>query len=588
MFQLKWLWKYMGEKRWMFVVGLVLAAITSSILIINPMLSQKLIDEVITPQNTAMLIPILAIMMGVQLLRLSLRYLMVVCLETSSQTMMQKMRKHMFNVIQNEDNGFFTRIRTGDLMTRMTNDLDMLRHAMAFIAHNSVDSIVTFVAALTYLCTVNWQLTLSLLAITPFIIVVTRLFSKIISPRYVRLRRKLSDLNTVAQENIEGNRVVKAFAREEFEKEKFEEKNKDYRDYNYGTSVVGVKFSPILDLLSQSMTVITILVGGVLMINGQLSAGELMAFSSLTWALANPLRNLSTIINDLQRFFASCDMIIEIFYAQPSIVDRQNAIEKKERLKGKIEFQDVSLKLGNTEVLKHLNFTVEPGQTLGIMGSTGSGKTTLINMLARFYEATEGRVLVDDVDVCQYKLNDLRSSIGMAMQDVFLFSDTVDGNIAYGNPDLPFDSVVQYAKAADADSFIRRLEDGYDTIIGERGVGLSGGQRQRIALARALAVEPPILILDDPTSAVDMETEQYIQGQLKDLDFSCTKVIVSQKVSSVRDADQIIILDEGEIIEHGTHQELIEKKGYYYKIWALQNSVDIEQPDVGGDQHGAQ
>ena len=197
-------------------------------------------------------------------------------------------------------------------------------------------------------------------------------------------------------------------------------------------------------------------------------------------------------------------------------------------------------------------------------------------------------MLVDDVDVCQYKLNDLRSSIGMAMQDVFLFSDTVDGNIAYGNPDLPFDSVVQYAKAADADSFIRRLEDGYDTIIGERGVGLSGGQRQRIALARALAVEPPILILDDTTSAVDMETEQYIQGQLKDLDFSCTKVIVSQKVSSVRDADQIIILDEGEIIEHGTHQELIEKKGYYYKIWALQNSVDIEQPDVGGDQHGAQ
>lgn len=578
MFRLKWLWKYMGKKRHLFVIGLILSAVTSAMLIINPMLSQRLIDEVITPQNTALLLPLLGAMMAVQLLRLSLRYIMVICLEKNSQQMLDDVRRKMFDVIQNQDHIFFNRIRTGDLMTRMTNDLDMIRHSLAWISYMSVDSIIIFLVTLIYLFAVNWKLTLCLAAITPFILIITRVFSKIIHPMYVTLRARLSSLNTVAQENIEGNRVVKAFAREAFEKQKFDEKNQEFRESNLKATYVGVKFTPVIDLLSQSLTVITLLAGGIFMMNGELTAGEMLAFSSLTWALANPLKNLAMIINDIQRFSASSSMIIEIFYAQPTIVDHATAKEPDHRLHGEISFDHVNLKVSGHTILEDIDIHVPAGHTLGVMGTTGSGKTSLVNLLNRFYDVSSGSVSIDGIDVREIPLNSLRRSVSMAMQDVFLFSDTVEGNIAYGDTSMTFDEVRACAKAADADGFINRMQDGYDTLIGERGVGLSGGQRQRISLARAIAMKPSILILDDTTSAVDMETEKYIQHQLRNLPFPCTKVMIAQKVSSVQDADEIIILDEGKIIERGTHEELLEKRGYYYGIWALQNSIEEVTP----------
>lgn len=578
MFRLKWLWKYMGKKRHLFVMGMILSAVTSSMLIINPMLSQKLIDEVITPQNTTLLLPLLGAMMVVQVVRLSLRYVMIVFLEKNSQQMLDDVRRKMFDVIQNQDHVFFGRIRTGDLMTRMTNDLDMIRHSLAWISYVSVDSIVTFLVTLIFLFTVNWQLTLCLAAVTPFIVIVTRVFSKIIHPMYVKLRDRLSALNTVAQENIAGNRVVKAFAREEFEKQKFDEKNQEYRDINLKTTYVGVKFNPVIDLLSQSMTIITLLAGGIFMINGNLTAGEMMAFSSLTWALANPLKNLAMIINDIQRFSASSSMIIEIFYAQPTIVDHASAKEPDHRLRGDIDYDHVNLKVGGKTILEDITLHVPAGHKLGVMGTTGSGKTSLVNLLNRFYDVSSGTVSIDGIDVREMPLSTLRRSVSMAMQDVFLFSDTVEGNIAYGVPDMTFDEVRACAKAADADGFVNRMEEGYDTLIGERGVGLSGGQRQRISLARAIAMKPSVLVLDDTTSAVDMETEKYIQHQLRNLPFPCTQVMIAQKVSSVQDADEIIILDEGKIIERGTHEELLAKRGYYYGIWALQNSIEEVDP----------
>lgn len=584
MFELKWLWKYMGKKRKLFVIALILSAFTSSMLIINPMLSQRLIDDVITPQDPTWLLPILGAMMVVQVTRLGLRYLMIVLLEKNSQQMYDDVRCRMYDVIQKEDYKFFGKMRTGDLMTRMTNDLDLVRHATSWIAYVAVDSIVIFVVTISFFLTINWKMTLCLMAITPFIFIITVCFSKIIRPMFVRLRSKLSDLNTVAQENIEGNRVVKAFAREDYEKEQFEEKNEDYRKTNLKTTYVGVKFQPFIDFLSQVLTVITVLVGGIFMINGEMTAGEMLAFSSLTWALANPLRTLGMLINDTQRFFASCDMIIEIFYSEPSIVDRKNAETPKERLKGEVEFKNVSFSIGKNTIVEDINFHIEPGKTLGIMGTTGSGKTSITNLLMRFYEPQAGEILLDGKNVNQYTLSGLRKSMGIAMQDVFLFSDTVDGNIAYGTPDMSHEEVVKFAKHADVDSFIHKMSDGYDTLIGERGVGLSGGQKQRISLARALAVKPSVLILDDTTSAVDMETEQYIQDQLRHLEFPCTKIIIAQRVSSVQDADEIIIMDEGRITERGTHQELIAKNGFYHHIWALQNSIDEE----GGTLHGTQ
>ena len=582
MFRIKWLWKYMGEKRNLFVVAMVLSAVTSAMLVINPMLSQKLIDEVITPQNTDLLLPILGAMLAVQLARLTMRYTMIVLLEKSSQCTFNGLRRKMYDVLQNEDARFYHGIRTGDLMTRMTNDLDLVRHAIAWISYVTVDSIVVFLAALIYLGSVNIELMLCLAAITPFILLITRFFSRIIHPMFVMLRQKLSSLNTVAQENIEGNRVVKAFAREEYENQKFEEKNEGYRQMNLKTTYVGVKFHPLIDLLSQSLTVTTLLVGGIFMIQGKLTAGEILAFSSLTWALANPLRNLGMLINDIQRFFASCQMIIEIFYAQPSIADRYQAKDPGKRPEGDVEFRDVSLKIDGTMILDDISFHIKPGQTLGIIGTTGSGKTTLTGMLTRINDPTSGEVLLDGEPVQSYTLQALRRYIGVAMQDVFLFSDTVDANIAYGRPDMPFEEVQDYARRAGADEFIRRMEEGYDTLVGERGVGLSGGQKQRLSLARALAIRPSVLILDDTTSAVDMETEKYLQEQLRQLDFPCTKIIIAQRISSIEDADLILVLDGGKIIERGTHRELLRHKGFYRHIWAIQNSKEE------GEELGAQ
>ena len=574
MFRIKWLWKYMGEKRHLFVIAMVLSAVTSAILVVNPMLSQKLIDDVITPQNLSLLLPILGLMLAVQMVRLTLRYTMIVLLEKSSQCTFNGLRHKMYSVLQNMDARYFHSIRTGDLMTRMTNDLDLIRHAIAWISYVTVDSIVTFAAALIYLGCVNVELMLCLAAITPLILIVTRFFSKTIHPMFVELRWKLSSLNTVAQENIEGNRVVKAFAREDYENEKFEEKNEDYRKMNLKTAYVGAKFNPIIDILSQSLSVTTLLVGGIFMMQGKLTAGEILAFSSLTWALANPLRNLGMLINDIQRFFASCQMIIEIFYAQPSIADRYQARDPGVRPEGDVEYRNVSLKIDGTMILDDISFHVKPGQTLGIIGTTGSGKTTLAGMLTRINDATSGEVLLDGEPVQDYTLQALRRYVGVAMQDVFLFSDTIDANIAYGRPDMPEDEVKDFARRAGADEFIRKTQDGYDTLVGERGVGLSGGQKQRVAIARMLMQDTPIKIFDDSLSAVDMETEKYLQEQMRALNFPCTKIIIAQRISSIEDADLILVLDKGKVIERGTHRELLANKGFYRHIWAIQNSKE--------------
>jgi ATP-binding cassette subfamily B protein len=269
-------------------------------------------------------------------------------------------------------------------------------------------------------------------------------------------------------------------------------------------------------------------------------------------------------------------MVREVLDAPLGIHDSQNAVKLTERPQGAIEFNDVSLNINGTPVLENISFKIEAGAMVGILGSTGAGKTSLINLLTRFYEPDKGVICLDNRDIKHYTLSSLRRSIGHAMQDVFLFSDSVKGNISYGRNDLSEEQIILRAKQADADSFILEMSDAYDTLVGERGVGLSGGQRQRIALARALAVQPAVLVLDDTTSAVDSETERYIQEQLKTLDFKCTKIIIAQRLSSFRGADLILVMDKGRIIERGTHEQLMKLKGFYHKIWSLQNNAGFE------------
>jgi ATP-binding cassette subfamily B protein len=508
--------------------------------------------------------------------RLGIRYLMIVLLEKDSQNVVFNLRNKLFSKLQYNDIRFFDRHRTGDLMTRMSADVDWCRYFVSYIDYRIVDCVCMFVSTTIFFFTVSVKMTLLLIAVTPMLLAITKIYSGKIRPKFVAMRERLSEMNTTAQENIAGNRVVKAFAREEYEKEKFEERNNAFMDSNLKINKFWLSFYPFIEILANAMMLITVFVGGVLIIRGELTPGQLSVFTSLSWALSNPMRELGNLLNNLQQFSTSAQKVMELYFAVPMIVDAEDAVDHG-RMEGKIEFRHVGFKIDNKVILDDVSFSVEPGQTVAVMGPTGSGKTTLINLLSRFYDVTEGEVLVDGCNVKKWKLQQLRGGIGTATQDVFLFSDTVEGNVAFGNQELTLEEVKDFARRAAADEFIEKLSEGYDTIIGERGVGLSGGQRQHIALARALAVRPSILVMDDTTSAVDMETEQYMQQQLRQLPFSCTKLIIAQRISSMRDADLILVLDGGRIVERGTHEELLARRGYYDQTYALQNDLPAEE-----------
>jgi ATP-binding cassette subfamily B protein len=540
------------------------------------MLGQRIIDEVITNNNKEPLIPLLVAMMIVQVGRLSLHYLMIIFMEIASTGVMTDIRKDIYKMVQWQDFRFLGRFPTGNLMTRMTQDLDRLRHTVAWVSYQFIGAVALFVSTFIFYMFINWKLALCLVAITPFILYISRRFIKRLRPRFQLLRQKLTDLGTAVTENIDGNRVVKAFAREEHEKEKIEKHNADFRDTSCENALIVAKYQPLLETASQLLMVIMLVAGGYFLIRGWLTLGQYMAFSSLTWALSAPMQMLGPLLADLERYTASGEMIREVVEAPQGIgsaadaSDAPHPLELAHKPAGKIEFKDVNLSINGATVLQDINFTAEAGSTIGILGSTGSGKTSLVNLLMRYYEPDSGETLLDGVDIRRYTLSSLRRNIGLAMQDVFLFSDSVRGNIAYGRPDMDERDIQKRAVQADADGFIKGMSDGYDTLVGERGVGLSGGQRQRIALARALAVEPAILILDDTTSSVDSETEQYIQEHLRNLDFSCTKIIIAQRISSFRGADLILVMDKGRIIERGTHSELLAMRGFYHHIWELQ------------------
>lgn len=572
--QIKWLWSIMDASlRKKHIAALVISAVTSVMLLINPALTAVLVDEVIMAGNTEPLLRILMLMLGFKLLREGLRYGMVVTLEKSSQNVVYNLRTRLFEKLQYQDMRFFDQNRTGDLMTRLSADIDWCRYFLSYIDYVAMDSLVMFLSTTVYFFFVNWQLALTLILVTPFLTVITKLYSSRVRPLFIDMRDKLSEMNTAAQENIAGNRVVKAFAREEYENQAFDRRSAAFMNANLSINRLWLSFYPAIEVLANAMTLITVFLGGLLMIQGHLTAGGLSIFTSLSWALSNPMRNLGNLLNDVQRFVTSAAKVMQIDLGRPQIKDPSEPVAH-DHVGGKVEFRHVSFSFDTQTVLNDVSFTALPGQTLAIMGPTGSGKTTLIMLLARFYDVHEGAVLVDDCDVRQWRLNELRGGIGTALQDVFLFSDTVEGNVAFGAQALSFDEVRDFARRAAADDFVTRLPEGYDTIIGERGVGLSGGQRQRIALARALAMRPGILIMDDTTSAVDMETEQYIQQQLRSLPYDCTKIIVAQRISSVKDADQILILKDGRIAERGTHAELLALRGYYYETYALQNGLD--------------
>ena len=563
---LKWFLSFLKKYRKLMFLGILLTMVISVLSIVNPYISGIIVDEVITKGNYDLLPKLLACLLLVTLLIGGLRFTYQLVFETASQGTLYDMRSKVYRKLLEEDFAFYNKKRTGDLMSRQTGDMDAIRHFIAYVIYAIFQNVLLFIFALLMIFTVNVKLALCMLVVLPFTAIATYRQSKEVRPAFQRNRNCFSSLNAFVQENVSGNRVVKAFAKEEYEKEKFQIENDKFRDAQINASRVWMKFVPIFEILSNALTIVLMLYGGYMVVQEEITMGDLVKVNGYLWMLNMPLRMAGWWVNDIQNFLTSVEKIYSTYSEEPKVCPpRTGGIHEK--IRGDVEFRNVFYRADDEDIVTNISFKVQSGQTVGIIGSTGSGKSTLMNLLCRFYDTTSGQVLVDGRDVRDLDLYNLRDNIGMAMQDVFLFSDTIEGNIAYGRPNCSFEEVKHAAIMADANHFINALPDGYDTIVGERGVGLSGGQKQRISLARALLKDPSILILDDTTSAVDMETESYIQTQLKTIQNSCTIFIIAYRISSIKDADLILVMDHGQIIEHGTHDSLVAQGGYYAKAF---------------------
>lgn len=581
---IKWLFENMKGSKKKFAAGVIIHnLLCMPLVVIAPIFLSQFVDYVFNGTNICLdfkAYMLLAAFFGASVLRCILTYLYNVLLDSAANDVLYNLRDSLYKKLSILPPSFFSQTRTGDIMMRLTGDLEAIRHFVAWVITNGIYAIGIFIAGLIVFYSTNAVLATILLVTAPFFGGILMIIRKQTKPLYIHLRETNSRLNETVQENIAGNRVVRAFVREDFEQEKFEKVNHAYRDAAIDSSMVWNKLGPIVSAIGNLGLVLVLFAGGIMAINGKISIGDLLLFYNLNWLINESMNLVGLVLNDSQRFFSSTQKVISLYYTRCDIKNPEKCKSPDATTEtGSVEFSNVSFKYEKTPVLENINLSAKPGQTIGIMGPTGSGKSTLCMLMARFFDVTNGSVKIDGVDVRDYNLSELRRKIGISMQDVFLFSNTIDSNISYGNIDLSEDAVVEYAKMADADEFIKKTSDGYETIIGERGVGLSGGQKQRIALARALAYETPIVVLDDTTSALDMETEKQIQSRLAQRKGKHTTFIIAQRISSVKNADMIYIINNNTIAECGTHSELLKKKGYYYDIYCLQQGLANEKEE---------
>ncbi|MDR2547205.1 MAG: ABC transporter ATP-binding protein/permease [Lachnospiraceae bacterium] len=565
---LKWFRTFLAEHRTRYIVALSLATITAVCFIINPIISGLIVDDVVMGGNYALLPTLLLIFIAMTIFRSAVRYTYILIFERASQGILFRMRDYVFRRLHEQDFSFYNKNRTGDLMSRQTGDMEAIRHFTAFTIYSVYENVLFFLIAIVMIFLVDYRLALCIFCVVPLTALTAMKQLKSIRPAFHKIREQFSNLTTAVQENIGGNRVVKAFVREEYEIEKFGKENDAYQAAEIAAAMIWRKYVPAFEFFLSLTTIVLYLAGSIMVIGGTLTLGELVMVNGYIWMINLPLRMSGWLANDYQRFVTSVEKIYSTIDVEPDIKELDGAYTIP-RINGQIAFRNVSYTVENEEILKDVSFNVMPGQTVGIIGATGSGKTTLMNLLCRFYDPSDGDILIDRVNLKNYDLTSLRGNIGMAMQDVFLFSDTIEGNIAYSSPGCTFAEVKAAAEIANADGFIMKLPEQYDTIVGERGVGLSGGQKQRISLARALLKDPAIVILDDTTSAVDTETEAIIQESLKYLG-NRTVFIVAHRISSIKDADMILVIEDGSMVESGTHEELMEKEGYYARVFKQQ------------------
>lgn len=544
--------------------------ISVSLDMLAPQLTKHIIDDVIVGGQLQKLMGLLIGILAVGIGRCIFQYTKEFTFDYCSAKIANTMRTDLFEHIQSLSADFFDRTNTGELMARVKDDVDRVWNALSYVTMLLVEVVIH--TSIVLFCMYNLHARLAVIPTIAMIIsgCIAVIMERKLGSIYEEISEENAVLNTVAQENIAGVRTVKAFARERFEIQKFLSHNKRYSDLNLKQSKVFVRYYPYFQIITKLLPLLILLCGGYLVIDGELTLGALGAFVEYSTNIVWPMEMLGWLSNDFSAAIASSRKIQKIYRETPSVKEAADPIMLP-AVKGSITFSNVGFhKADKHPILTDISFHVDAGKTIGIMGATGAGKTSIIYLLQRLYDATEGTILLDGVDIRQLSLKQLRSSVSLVMQDVFLFSDTIQENVRLGKREfLTLNDIRFAAKDAQAGTFIEKMDQQYDTIIGERGVGLSGGQKQRISIARALAKKTPILVLDDSTSALDMETEHMIQQSLDKLT-DTTKIIIAHRISAVRHADEIIILQDGCIQERGTHDSLLAAKGLYYRTYLAQ------------------
>ncbi|MCR6111187.1 ABC transporter ATP-binding protein [Bacillus sp. A301a_S52] len=562
---------YWPYKRYFFL-SIILLLFVSAFTVVYPIILQITIDDIVLEGNYQ-LVPYVAIgFFLITLLKSIAVYYHQFLGDLFGIQSVYELRNALYKKLQFLPFRYYDNARTGDLMSRLTADVEAFRFFLSFGFAQLINLAMLVGLSMGIMFYYSPLLAVVTLAALPFLIITVYRFDQKVHPAFSNIRKSLADMTTKAQENISGMTTVKSLSKENFEMGRFDEKNADYKNQFINTSNIWAKYFPFMELIGQICVVVLLAYGGWLVINGGIQPGVLVAFFSLIWYIIGPLMNLGFIINTFSQSKASGERILQVLDEREDIFDKPEAIEKHS-LKGHVVFEEVSHRYGKEEdlALKEVSFEALPGQTIGLIGATGSGKTSITQLIARFYEPDRGCITIDGLPISNYTLKTLRKNIGVVLQESFLFSSSVKDNISYGNPSATMEEIIDAAKRADAHEFIETLPQGYDTVLGERGGGLSGGQKQRIAIARAICVNPSILILDDATSAVDMETEAKIQRAFREVMKGRTTFIIAHRISSLMHADDILVLDEGSIVERGTHEQLLQiTDGNYRRIYDIQ------------------
>ncbi len=562
--------KYYKPHRALFILDFTCAFVMSLMDLVFPIFTKKIIDDLLPSGNIQRIMYFGIILLTLYIIRAILQFVIDYWGHTLGVRIEYDMRRKLFKHINNLSFSYFDNVKTGQIMSRLVNDLNQISE----LAHHGPEdlfiALITFIGSFCIMLTLNVKMTLVIFSIMPIMLTFAIIKNRELKKSFRDLRVKIGEINSQAEDSISGVRVVKAFNNEEYEEDKFDIGNKSFKDTKQiSYKVLGQFFSGIT-FFSNTISLVVLMYGSYLIYNNEFTIGDLIGFLLYVSMFLQPIRKITTLIENYQKGMAGFARFMEVMDIEPEIQDKEDVINV-DKLKGNIEFEDVGFGYNNNKsILTGINMSVKSGQTIAIVGPSGAGKTTLLRLIPRFYEATSGDIKIDSINIKDMKISDLRKNIGVVEQDVFLFSGTIKENILYGKQNATDEEIVEAAKNANAHEFISALENGYDTYIGQRGVKLSGGQKQRIAITRIFLKNPPILILDEATSALDTQTERIIQKSLYDLSKNRTTLVIAHRLTTIKNADKIIVLTNDGITECGSHEELIDQEGIYSDLYKLQ------------------